>query len=105
VLLAFDSKLELTLADLQTELEAEEKKAAGGLFETDDPAYLKHGVRRSYSQIQGSYVQYRLHAALWHDGFPSGLNHLYAYVRSDDGAWWKIADHEATKVGGTLLSN
>jgi hypothetical protein len=33
-----------------------------------------------------------------HDGATIPGKHLYAYVRADNGAWWKIEEHEATEV-------
>ena len=33
-----------------------------------------------------------------HDGALVAGSHLYVYVRQDDGVWWKIKEHEASKV-------
>jgi hypothetical protein len=33
-----------------------------------------------------------------HDGITMPGKHLYAYIRNDDGKWWKIFEHEASEV-------
>lgn len=37
---------------------------------------------------------------LFYDGVVVGRQqgHLYAYIRAEDGRWWKVQDHEATAV-------
>ncbi|ODO07653.1 hypothetical protein L198_01234 [Cryptococcus wingfieldii CBS 7118] len=69
---------------LEVELEGHRKAASAGAFDTDDPEYLQH--------------VYDLKAVLFHDGALVGNDHLYVYVKGDDGRWWKIKEHECTQV-------
>ncbi|ODO12141.1 hypothetical protein I350_00927 [Cryptococcus amylolentus CBS 6273] len=69
---------------LEVELEGHRKAASAGAFDTDDPEYLQH--------------VYDLKAILFHDGALVGNDHLYVYVKGDDGRWWKIKEHECTEV-------
>ncbi|TYJ52661.1 hypothetical protein B9479_006710 [Cryptococcus floricola] len=69
---------------LEVELEGHRKAASAGAFDTDDPEYLQH--------------VYDLKAILFHDGALVGKDHLYVYVKGDDGRWWKIKEHECTEV-------
>ncbi|KAK8865579.1 hypothetical protein IAR55_000723 [Kwoniella newhampshirensis] len=76
--------LKAKVAELKMELEEENKAATGSVFETDDPALKQH--------------VYTLRAVLFHDGALVGANHLYMYVKGDDGRWWKMQEHEVTQV-------
>ena len=40
-----------------------------------------------------------------HDGSLVGSQHLYMYTRQPDGSWWKIQEHEVTKVSATSHSS
>jgi hypothetical protein len=35
---------------------------------------------------------------MFHDGALVAGQHLYMYLRQDDGTWWRIQDHQASKV-------
>ncbi|ORX35476.1 hypothetical protein BD324DRAFT_632995 [Kockovaella imperatae] len=85
------AKLSLTLdvlkrktANMQAELDVLSAQAGSAVFETDDPAFNRH--------------MYKLRAILMHDGALVAGSHLYTYVRYGDDIWWKIRDHEATRV-------
>lgn len=51
--------------------------------------------------------QYGLRAVLFHDGALMGTRHLYMYLLcdgpDDTKQWWKIKEHEATKVSTDKL--
>lgn len=49
--------------------------------------------------------QYTLRAALMHDGALVQGRHLYAYIKGDDGRWWKIQDHEVDPVSLQIRGN
>nr|XP_019050735.1 hypothetical protein I302_01176 [Kwoniella bestiolae CBS 10118]OCF29665.1 hypothetical protein I302_01176 [Kwoniella bestiolae CBS 10118] len=69
---------------LQTELEEHTKAASGSVFETDDPAYNQH--------------VYILRGILFQDGALVGGNHLYAYIKGEDGRWWKVQEYQVEEV-------
>ncbi len=47
---------------------------------------------------QRANAQFSLRAVLMHDGALVAGRHLYMYVRSDEGRWWRIQDHEVEEV-------
>ncbi|WWD18247.1 hypothetical protein CI109_102697 [Kwoniella shandongensis] len=76
--------LKAKVAELKVELDDHNRAATGAVFETDDPAMKQH--------------VYSLRAILFHDGALVGPNHLYMYVKGEDGRWWKIQEHEVTLI-------
>ena len=97
--------LTLKVQAIDEELQTEIKAASGGGFETSDRALNRHVVCRSRSIIVLELrCQFQLRAALFHDGALVGPKHLYAYVRDGD-QWWKILDHEATKIDFETIRN
>ncbi|WWC88215.1 uncharacterized protein L201_003120 [Kwoniella dendrophila CBS 6074] len=76
--------LQQKVAELTLELEANSQAASGSLFDTDDPEYNQH--------------IYILRGILFHDGALVGGNHLYSYIRGEDGRWWKIQEHEIEPI-------
>ncbi|KAK6907823.1 hypothetical protein I203_101824 [Kwoniella mangroviensis CBS 8507] len=76
--------LQQKVSTLQLELEQHTQAASGSVFDTDDPAYNQH--------------VYILRGILFQDGALVGGNHLYAYIRGDDGRWWKVQEHQIEPV-------
>ncbi|WVQ96945.1 hypothetical protein IAU59_004054 [Kwoniella sp. CBS 9459] len=91
-------KLERVLAVLEEKVREanvelkmmEEASSSAGAFETDDPEYNKH--------------VYTLRAILFHDGALVGGNHLYAYIKDEQGEWWKVQEHEAERVEWSTIA-
>lgn len=48
-------------------------------------------------------IKYALWAILMHDGVNLPGKHLYAYVRNDEGKWWKVVEHEIFEVSWSIL--
>ncbi|CAD6585338.1 MAG: hypothetical protein TREMPRED_004111 [Tremellales sp. Tagirdzhanova-0007] len=76
--------LKLKVAELKEQLEAENSVAEGALFRNDDPEHRQH--------------VYLLRAVLFHTGALVAGKQLYAYIRSENGTWWRIQEHEITMV-------
>ncbi|WVF71016.1 hypothetical protein IAT40_005812 [Kwoniella sp. CBS 6097] len=77
--------LERKVGEYNAELKTiEEAASSAGAFETDDPEYNKH--------------VYTLRSILFHDGALVGGNHLFAYIKDEQGGWLKVQEHEAERV-------
>ncbi|KAK1927718.1 hypothetical protein DB88DRAFT_479018 [Papiliotrema laurentii] len=76
---------------LTAELEKEEMARSSTAFDTDDPELNKHA--------------YLLRAVMFHDGALVAGQHLYMYLRQDDGTWWRIQDHQASKVDFATIAS
>lgn len=86
-------------------LESEEEAAHGSLFDTTEERYNQHAVNLSLDTDDASSerAQYTLRAVLMHDGALIAGKHLYAYVVDDVGAWWKVEEHECSRVSHIML--
>ncbi|WWC68303.1 uncharacterized protein I206_102227 [Kwoniella pini CBS 10737] len=76
--------LKQQVTDLKVELEENSHAASSSLFETDDPAYNQH--------------VYILRGILFHDGALVGGDHLYSYIRGEDGRWWKVQEYDIESI-------
>lgn len=92
---------------LDEQLAKHEAAQSSAAFDSEDPELNRHSVSavvvRWRSTRSGLTAQYLLRAVLFHDGITVPGQHLYAYIRHEDGKWWKVQEHRATQVGPTGL--
>ena len=50
-------------------------------------------------------TQYLLRAVLFNTGALVAGKQLYVYIRSDDGTWWRIKEHEVTMVSQLISAD
>ncbi|WRT66035.1 uncharacterized protein IL334_002986 [Kwoniella shivajii] len=76
--------LQQGVSDLKEELKGHSEASSGTMFETDDPAYNQH--------------VYILRGILFQDGALVGGKHLYAYIKGEDGRWWKVQEYQIEPI-------